>query len=973
MFNIDIDFVCFESCLWRKIMTDKKYYELWKKAVCDRVRQDLSVEFDNNTLLINYLSYIRKCVLYPAKIFESLEVKKEISKSPDLKEYYDEIKKRLCSGKGVAPYLSKQAKKLKPDGLFLDWNILHLHLGKLQSGSEYADRNEETLHIMIIPNNKSVFFIKIGHHKKSVELNPYVDEEELRIIYRNWPCLIKEVSLRDIKIDSPISPDERVELRRGGVMAPTSFKDDEGKDHVVVPSLFFVDSISAIDAEIVDLKLPRLINDIMKTVKKNVDGKYFSEKVNFYYEPSEQCFEFGVVNKNKFDPFIFSFRSTDFWEWAFGSKEKINLSINEDLYQIDKKKRCKMAVESKAMDHIRKVLEQFGNKYFTSDGVLKRNNVIEDLDKYDKDLMIALLNDELLHKAYTSKIAGVEIFEVNKFVDMLKYKEYWSDSFTKFNNKIGLTVGDRYIADSSDVVLDFPYKDTVLKAGMTKEDVDSGNVNELFLNETLAKSEITELTEPKIFVNAKKYDQNGEHETNSFSNQDNLIIKGNNLLGLHSLIQKYAGKIKGVFVDPPYFFNNTKKGDSFRYNSKFKLSTWLTFCKNRFLLAKDLLSDDGIMAISMGVDGYSQLKLILDEIFEVSKDYRRYIGTITWRKTDNQGNIGDFANVIDYILLYRKNSNTKLNKLPLTEKAKKEYSYEDKNGKYRRSNLLDLTRGRYEYKVTTPDGDTLNGPWMIEETEFNKLKVSDKIHWPSKGKQIPYGKIYLSDSVEKGQITSDFWDTSFGTNQRSANEIKKLFGDRVFDFAKPEKLLMNIISLISKKDDVILDFFMGSATTQAVAMKMHRRFIGIEQMDYINSISVPRLKKVIAGEQGGISKDINWQGGGSFVYAELMEKNGGYIRDIKASKTIEEALNVFRRMKETTDFDFRVDLDKFEQGIHDFTSLDDVKRELLHILDKNQLYYNYANIDDANVRDLISDSDYQFNKSFYSSNESGKE
>lgn len=314
-------------------MTDKEYYEIWKKAVCDKVRQDLSVEFDNNTLLINYLTYIRKCILYPATIFESLEVKKEISKRPDLKEYYDEIKSRLLSGKGVAPYLSKQANKLKPDGLFLDWNILHLHLGKLQSGSEYADRNEETLHIMIIPNNKSVFFIKIGHHRNSVKLNPYADEDELRIIYRNWPCLIKQVSLKGIKVGSPISPDERVMLRKAGVMVPTSVKDDKGKDLVVVPSMFSAGNISVNDALIVILRLPRLINDIMNFIKKYVDEKYLPEKANFYYWPLKHCFEFGIVNKNKFDPYIFSFRSTDFWECAFGSKENIKLSINKDLYQ----------------------------------------------------------------------------------------------------------------------------------------------------------------------------------------------------------------------------------------------------------------------------------------------------------------------------------------------------------------------------------------------------------------------------------------------------------------------------------------------------------------------------------------------------------------------------------------------------------------------------------------------------------------
>ena len=168
---------------------------------------------------------------------------------------------------------------------------------------------------------------------------------------------------------------------------------------------------------------------------------------------------------------------------------------------------------------------------------------------------------------------------------------------------------------------------------------------------------------------------------------------------------------------------------------------------------------------------------------------------------------------------------------------------------------------------------------------------------------------------------------------------------------------------------------MGSATTQAVAMKMHRRFIGIEQMDYINTISVPRLQKVIAGEQGGISKAVNWQGGGSFIYAELMEKNQGYLKDIQNAKDINDLMSVYTRIKQNGDIDFRVDLDKFESSLKagELPSFSDRKKELIKIIDKNQLYYNYSNIDDADVKDLISDSDYKFNKSFYSSNEEGKE
>lgn len=609
-----------------------------------------------------------------------------------------------------------------------------------------------------------------------------------------------------------------------------------------------------------------------------------------------------------------------------------------------------------------------GGKYFTKSGTLKRNAVIEDLDNYDKELMSAILKDDLLHEAYTSKIADVEIFEINKFVDMLRYKEYWEDSFTKYNNKIGLTVGGKYIDDSSDVVLDFPYKDCVLKAGMTKEDVEhSGDANEPFLNETLAKPEIDELLEPKIFVNATKYGKNEKNSAESISTKDNLVIKGNNLIALYSLEARYAGKVKLIFIDPPYFFNK-KASDSFSYNSNFKLSSWLTFMKNRLEISKKLLEQDGSIILTVGYEGSAYLKLLLDKIYGLEN----FVGKIAWRKTDGQSNTSDFANVVDDILIYKKSPDSKLGRLPLTSKTIKNYSYEDEYGKFRRGRLLDKTRGKFTYKIKTPNGNILNGPWRISKDEMQDLIKNGKIYWPSNEMQTPQSKIYLKDV--DGKVVNDFWDTEMGTNQRGANELEALFGKRIFSFPKPEKLLQNVISMATKTGDVVLDFFMGSATTQAVAMKMHRQFIGIEQMDYINTVSVPRLQKVISGEQGGISKEVNWQGGGSFIYAELMEKNQIYLKDIQNSQDMDELMSVYSLMKQNGDIDFRVDLDKFEASLKagELPTLDGRKKELIEIIDKNQLYYNYSDIDDGDVRNLISDTDYKFNKSFYSSNEMGE-
>lgn len=600
-------------------------------------------------------------------------------------------------------------------------------------------------------------------------------------------------------------------------------------------------------------------------------------------------------------------------------------------------------------------------RYLSEDGNLLKANVYSDAMTMNKELIEILLKNDATRKKFFVEVNNNYVFDKQGFAWFVEEKEFLPDSYTKYTNKIGLTSNGKFVNQNNDVVIDFPFKDCVLEGGQTKEDQKR---DEIFFNETIASDEISRMLSPKIFTNIKKYSKDGEEKILKFDKDDNLIIKGNNLIVLTSLLKRYRGKIKSIFVDPPYYFNKNKDIDAFNYNSSFKLSTWLTFCKNRFEIAKDLLSDDGILIITMGIDGYSQLKLLLDEIFNVSRFPKNYIGTISWRKTDNQSNIGDFANVMDYILLYRKNENTKLYNLPLTEKAMKEYSYEDKKGKYRRSNILDLTRGRYKYNIETPDGSILSGPWMIEEKEYKKLIEKDAIHWPNKGQQIPYGKTYLTDSIDKGQISSDFWDASYGTNQRAADEIKALFGGRVFDFSKPERLIMNLLTLTTKKDDIVLDFFMGSATTPAVALKMNRRFIGVEQLDYIEEISVERLLKVIDGENGGVSEDTNWKGGGSFIYCELKE-NGqelvNYVLDANEN-SIDEIKEKIINDDRIISYITKNEIKKADKEFNNL-SLEEKKKALITLIDKNKLYINYSDIDDMNYK--VTEDEKSFTKSFY--------
>lgn len=612
----------------------------------------------------------------------------------------------------------------------------------------------------------------------------------------------------------------------------------------------------------------------------------------------------------------------------------------------------------KFLDELKKVLIS-DERFVGEANQIIKTKVSDAARANDERLLKALLNNDLLKEAFFTKVDDIYVFDKNKFVWVLESKEFLPDSFTMYKNKIGLVdSNNNLISQKQEVSLVWPYKDCVLEGGQTKEEQKR---DEIFYNETLAPDQVNRLLAPKVLGNSKRYTKDGIEENIEFKEDDNLIIKGNNLLAISSLLEKYKGKVNSIIIDPPYYFNKNKETDAFLYNSSFKLSTWLTFMKNRLYVSRQLLSDNGIISIIIGEDGYSHLKLLCDDIFEKEN----YIMTISWRKSDNQSNIGEYANVKDYILIYKKTSSSNIRKLPLSNKAKKEYSYIDDKGKYRRSNIMDKTRGRYEYDIITPSGSKLKGPWMISKEEYEELIVNDAIHWPERGEQIPYGKTYLSEQLDKGQIPSDFWDSSYGTNQRGSEEMKALFNNRAFDFPKPELLLMNLISISSKENDLVLDFFMGSATTQAVAMKMNRRFIGVEQMNYINTVSVPRLEKVIEGEQGGISKSVNWQGGGSFVYCELLEDNENLVNELenaKNSDAVKEILNKAidngKLIPSVLPSDLKENEDDFDK-----LSLYEQKKLVMEFLNKNQLYVNLSDIDDEDYK--VSEADKEFTRSFY--------
>ena len=324
-----------------------------------------------------------------------------------------------------------------------------------------------------------------------------------------------------------------------------------------------------------------------------------------------------------------------------------------------------------------------------------------------------------------------------------------------------------------------------------------------------------------------------KEESKNWDNTENIYIEGDNLEVLKLLQKSYHGKIKMIYIDPPY---NT--GKDFVYKDNFtdnienykeitgqinkegiKLTTntetngryhsdWLNMMYPRLKLARNLLTDDGVIFISIDDNEQANLKKICDEIF----GEENFVAQIAWRKSDNQANIGNIARVKEYILSYSKNDKLfYLNKMELTEKAKKEYRYKDDRGFFRRSILLDKTRGRYKYDLKTPTGKILSGPWMKSKEDIEKMSNEGMIYWTTGGEEQPYGKIYLDES--DGQIPNDFIGIEYGSNQEASLELEKLMQSRYFDFPKSVTLLKHLAKIGSNLDNYILDFFSGSATT----------------------------------------------------------------------------------------------------------------------------------------------------------------
>jgi len=672
------------------------------------------------------------------------------------------------------------------------------------------------------------------------------------------------------------------------------------------------------------------------------------------------------------------------------------------------------------MEELKELLKE-DTRFVDSEGNLLKNRIVELALKLDENLIKLLLQNDRIKQHFFKDIDGVLVFDKEKFMKFIDNKEFLPDSYTAFKNKIGLANEEgKYLAKSKEVVLVWPYKDCVLEGGQEKPDEKR---KEIFHNVILAPDEIDRLLEPKVFTNFKRIDKDGEHPLDGFRRDpeinkkrglpedtitDNLIIKGNNLLVLHSLLKEFRGKVKLIYIDPPYNTGN----DEFQYNDSFNHSTWLTFMRNRLEVAKKLLREDGAIFVQCDDNEQAYLKVLMDEIF----GRENFVNCIAVKMAELTGVKMSHVRkrlpkIKEYLLVYKKEQAVfNPAKIPkqewdneykifidninqedialLKEIMKKEdRTKEDINRAdeiCKKFEFISISEAMKKYNVQENEWENwrFKNSWRIVRTvatveSVKKLADSKKraLNQPAFSIVTPENRMYIiksdyDETRDQPRIKilfaddylsvtlGDFWQDIKTTGLDPEGGVKLTKGK------KPEQLIKRIIDMCTQSKDIILDFFMGTGTTCAVAHKMERQYIGVEQLNYEENSAVVRLKNVINGDQTGISKEVGWQGGGDFVYMELMKLNEAFVERIRDAETTEEILSIWEEMKHNGFLSYRVDPRLFDENIEEFKALtlDEQKRLLLEMLDYNDLYVNYSEIDDAIYN--VSEEDRKLNKEF---------
>lgn len=645
-------------------------------------------------------------------------------------------------------------------------------------------------------------------------------------------------------------------------------------------------------------------------------------------------------------------------------------------------------------------------RFVAEDGTFLRNAFYEAAMKMDQRLIHLLLSNEETSTRFFADVDGVKVFDKIGFAWVINNRQFLPDSYTRFKNKIGLADenGD-LISTSGKVELVFPYKDCVLEGGQTMEDQKR---QEVFYNQLLAPDDVDRLLFPKVLSNAVRYSKDDQSPTKEFLSKDNIVIKGNNLLSLATLMRNYEGMVKCIYIDPPY---NTGKKNSFGYNDSFNHSTWLSFMKTRLEYAKRLLTRDGCILIQTDDKEQAYLKVLCDEIFGAEQYETTFFVQVRFtNKTLAEDST--LHKMMETVHVYSKNHGAfRINKI------KEQYSLDKFCWKIRElaepqtievgGKKVDIyTDGKYEIIKTEPNIDGLKETWatgslirqggtaaeflakyLIDRKKVDGLKVLYKVHdmgedglgfryilGPQKASAFR-GKFYSGVPLAiKDEVRTGVYDKekpvpnliyNYLSSEADFGNCRNEGGVDIEGGKKPEQLLKFFLDYFSNEGDLILDFFGGSGTTAAVAHKMNRRYITCEQMDNQIEMIKSRLSSVVAGEKTGISSDVDWQGGGSFIYCELAKLNQTIVEEIEAATDDTTLSDIYGRMVKSGFISYKVNPADIDAAADDYAalSLDDKKRFLMEILDKNLLYVNYCDIDDEEFG--ISDKDKAFTRSFY--------
>lgn len=648
-------------------------------------------------------------------------------------------------------------------------------------------------------------------------------------------------------------------------------------------------------------------------------------------------------------------------------------------------------INKQSMKEIETILLQ-DPRFISADGNLLKNKVYEAAMQLDSVLLELLLAHKKTEDTFFQKVNDIYVFDKQKFGWTINSQIFLPDSYTSFSQKVILEDKNRRsIVNNDDVVIAFPYKDGFVEFDSTDEKEER---DEVFYHEILGKQSIDTLTEPKLFSKAIRNKSQDKEKNIVFDDFDNLLIKGNNLIALHSLLPRYKNSIKLMYWD--ILFNT--KSDNVPYKDSFKHSTWLAMMKNRLEVARNLLSDDGLIFIHCDKNEDSYLKVLMDEIFERNN----YITTISVKSNSISGTKTAHKEKTilknkDSILVYSKTSNFSINP-QYTEKEKWDTHYNsfliNEDGKFSIRNLKDvLIENNIIDKKETIKKDYINNKKFMDFCIKNKdsvcrmvnsissslkalsLENPDQIVTEDGRMAINGSRITLLSSSVKEiknkettvQLLGDLWtDLDFQNTQNEGGKDTSLPAGK-----KPEMLVKRIIEMASEEGDIVLDAYSGSGTTAAVALKTGRRFIAIEQLNKHYDISKRRLESVLKGEQSGISKIMNWKEdeNKSFVSTELKELGHEIINKITNAKTDEQLISIYNNLIDNPFVTYRVDFIKMNEESKDFESLAFLEKKdfLFSVIEKNNLYLNYNDSMDNTFK--VDSFDILFSDSFYKEGE----